>query len=44
MDGIADRNNTSLRESFDFKLYNNPIWKSVEKRKWRTKKGISYEG
>ena len=29
--GIEDRCNVSLRESFNMELYKNPVWKSVEK-------------
>ena len=43
-EGIADRQGVSLRESFNMDLYNRPQWKSVEKQKWRSKRGISYEG
>lgn len=43
-DGIAERAGVSLRETFDLELYNNPVWKSVDKRKWRSSQGMSYEG
>lgn len=41
-DGIADRAGVSLRESFDLELFTNPVWKSVDKQKWRSKRGMSY--
>ena len=43
-EGIAARAGVSLRESFNLELYSNPVWKSVEKQKWRTQRGMSYEG
>ena len=43
-DGIAERQGVSLRESFNMDLFNHPVWKSVEKSKWRSKQGMSYEG
>ena len=43
-DGIAERTGVSLRESFNLEIYQNPVWKSVDKKKWRTRRGISYEG
>ncbi len=44
-DAIDERGSVSLRESFNMQLYEHPVWKSVEKKKWRgDKRGISYEG
>ena len=43
-EGIAERQGVSLRESFNMDMYNNPIWKSVDKQKWRSQRGVSYEG
>ena len=34
-DAIKERGSVSLRESFNRNLYNNPVWKSVDKAKWR---------
>lgn len=36
--------NASLRESFDFLMYEQPTWKKIEKEKWKTPRGISYSG
>ena len=44
-EAIDERGSVSLRESFNMKLYEQPVWKSVEKKKWRgDKRGLSYEG
>ncbi len=43
-DAIAESGNVSLRESFNLELYENPVWKSVDKQKWRSQRGMSYEG
>ena len=43
-DAIKEQAGTSLRESFDNNLYQNPVWKSVDKKKWRDQRGMSYEG
>ena len=43
-DAVKEREGVSLRESFDLKLFENPVWKSVEKKKWRHPRGISYQG
>ena len=42
--GVLERGSVSLRESFDMNLCENPIWKSVDKTKWKSQKGMSYEG
>lgn len=42
--GVEERASVSLRESFDQNLCENPVWKSVDKSKWRSKRGMSYEG
>lgn len=33
-----------MRENFDLKLYENPVWKVIDKKKWKSPKGFSYEG
>ena len=43
-DAIKEQGRKSLRESFDLELYQNPIWKNVDKSKWRDIKGMSYKG
>ena len=43
-DAVQERGNVSLRESFNANLYENPVWKSVDKQKWRSARGMSYEG
>ena len=42
--GVEERASVSLRESFDQNLCENPVWKSVDKSKWRSQRGMSYEG
>ena len=41
---IKEQGNASLRESFNMDLYERPVYKSVEKTKWKTARGMSYEG
>ena len=36
--------NSSLRESFNAEMYLNPVWKGVDKKKWKHPKGMSYSG
>lgn len=43
-EAIAERNSTSLAESFDMNLYQHPIYKSIDKKKWLDTKDMSYEG
>ena len=43
-DAVAERAGVSLRESFDLNLCENPVWKSVDKTKWKNPRGMSYEG
>ena len=43
-DAVAERGSVSLRESFDLNLCENPVWKSVDKTKWKDPRGMSYEG
>lgn len=43
-DAVKERNNTSLRESFDMNLYENPVFKNVDKKKWMDQNDMSYEG
>ena len=43
-DAVKERQGVSLRESFNLELCQNPIWKTVDKSKWKTPRGISYEG
>jgi len=43
-EGIEERAGASLRENFNMELYLNPVWKSVDKKMWRSKRGMSYEG
>lgn len=43
-EAIKEREGVSLRDSFNHNLYTNPVWKSVDKAKWRNPKGMSYEG
>jgi len=41
---VALEANASLKESFDLKMYQQPVWKKIEKSKWRTPNGMSYSG
>jgi hypothetical protein len=34
----------SLKETFDLELFENPVFKEIEKNKWRTPNGMSYSG
>jgi len=34
----------SLKESFNLELFENPVFKEVEKSKWKTPNGMSYSG
>ena len=43
-DAVKERQGVSLRENFNLELCQNPIWKSVDKSKWKSTRGISYEG
>ena len=43
-ESVAERAGVSLRESFNLDIYKNPVWKSVDKKKWRSRRGMSYEG
>ena len=43
-DTINEMGNVSLRESFNMDLYERPIWKHVDKQKWKDPKGMSYSG
>ena len=44
-DAVAERGSVSLRESFDLNLFENPVWKSVDKAKWRgDPRGMSHKG
>ena len=43
-DAVQERGAVSLRESFDLNLCENPVWKSVDKTKWKNPRGMSYEG
>lgn len=36
--------NASLKESFDLQMYKQPVWKKIEKSKWRSPKGMSHSG
>ena len=43
-DAVKERQGVSLRENFNLELCQNPIWKSIDKSKWKAPRGISYEG
>ena len=41
---IAKDGNLSLKEDFNLLLFEQPVWKQVDKEKWRTAEGMSYRG
>lgn len=41
---VAEINGKSLCEGFDTLLYLEPIYKPIQKHKWRTPRGMSYSG
>lgn len=43
-ESIKERGNTTLAENFNMNLFKNPVYKSVDKRKWLDSKDMSYEG
>lgn len=38
---VQRQGQASLAEGFDKKMYSNPIWKKVDKSKWRTTNGMN---
>ena len=43
-EAIKEQGCLSLRDSFNMKMYSNPVWKSVDKAKWKNPRGMSYQG
>ena len=43
-EAIKEQGCVSLRDSFNMKMYINPVWKSVDKAQWKNPRGMSYKG
>ena len=43
-EAIKEQGCVSLRDSFNMKMYVNPVWKSVDKAQWKNPRGMSYKG
>ena len=35
-DAVQEREGVSLRESFNLALFENPVWKQIDKGRWKT--------